>query len=209
MPMNLIRKADELAKEFRENCVEKCEITIATNFKRSDVPDDKGNYSGTYWDFEGQRNSFIEDFEEGIYKLIYEELDSFLKVKGHEVEPLSDTYKVLARKFVLAKIRALGIAQGLLNGETYTYSNDKSLEEESLLLQIPPVVSTQKNRVRTIAIQKEVNKLAKEEMIKTPTLVRYKLAEFVAIKLVEEKKILNPPKEEAIRKNYLDKYPNF
>ena len=207
--MELIRQSDELANEFLKNCVEKYEITIATNFKRSDVPDDKGNYSGTYWDFEGQRNSFIEDAQEGIFKLIYEELDSFLKDKGHEVEPLSDTYMVLACKFVLAKIHALGIAQGLLNGETYAYSNDKALEEESLLLQIPPVVSTQKNRVRTIAIQKEVNKLAKEEMIKTPTLVRYKLAEFVAIRLAEEKKILNPPKDEAIRKNYLDKYPNF
>ena len=203
--MELIRQSDELANEFLENCVEIYETTIATNFKRSD----REECSGTYWDFEGQRNSFIEDFEEGIYKLIYEELDSFLKDKGHEVEPLSDTYMVLARKFVLAKIHALGIAQGLLNGETYAYSNDKALEEESLLLQIPPVVSTQKNRVRTIAIQKEVNKLAKEEMIKTPTLVRYKLAEFVAIRLAEEKKILNPPKDEAIRKKYLTKYPNF
>ncbi len=207
--MELIRKSDELANEFLENCVEKCEITIATNFKRSDVPDDKGNYSGTYWDFEGQRNSFIEDFEEGIYKLIYEELDSFLKVKGHEVEPLSDTYKVLARKFVLAKIRALGIAQGLLNGETYAYSNDKALEEESLLLQIPPVVSTQKNRVRTIAIQKEVNKIAKEIMDNHPLTPRYNLAEEIADILVKEDKILNPPKLEAIRKKYLTKYPNF
>ena len=203
--MELIRQSDELANEFLENCVEIYETTIATNFKRSD----REECSGTYWEFEGERNSFIEDAQEGIFKLIYEELDSFLKDKGHEVEPLSDTYMVLARKFVLAKIRALGIAQGLLNGETYAYSNDKALEEESLLLQIPPVVSTQKNRVRTIAIQKEVNKLAKEEMIKTPTLVRYKLAEFVAIRLAEEKKILNPPKDEAIRKNYLDKYPNF
>ena len=203
--MELIRQSDELANEFLENCVEIYEITIATNFKRSD----REECSGTYWEFEGERNSFIEDAQEGIFKLIYEELDSFLKDKGHEVEPLSDTYMVLAHKFVLAKILALGKAQGLLNGETYTYSNDKSLEEESLLLQIPPVVSTQKNRVRTIAIQKEVNKLAKEEMIKTPTLVRYKLAEFVAIRLAEEKKILNPPKDEAIRKNYLDKYPDF
>ncbi len=207
--MNLIRQSDKLANEFLENCVEKCEITIATNFKRSDVPDDKGNYSGTYWDFEGQRNCFIEDAQEGIFKLIYEELDSFLKDKGHEVEPLSDTYMVLARKFVLAKIRALGIAQGLLNGETYTYSNDKSLEEESLLLQIPPVVSTQKNRVRTIAIQKEVNKLAKEIMVDYPTIPKYNLAKDIADILVKENKFLNPPKDEAIRKNYLDKYPNF
>ena len=207
--MELIRKSDKLANEFLENCVEKYEITIATNFKRSDVPDDKGNYSGTYWDFEGQRNCFIEDAQEGIFKLIYEELDSFLKDKGHEVEPLSDTYMVLARKFVLAKIQALGKAQGLLNGETYTYSNDKSLEDESLSLQIPPVVSTQKNRVRTIAIQKEVNKLAKEIMVDYPTIPKYNLAKDIADKLVEEDKILTPPKREAIRKNYLDKYPNF
>jgi len=203
--MELIRQSDELANEFLENCVEIYETTIATNFKRSD----REECSGTYWDFEGQRNCFIEDAQEGIFKLIYEELDSFLKDKGHEVEPLSDTYKVLARKFVLAKIRALGIAQGLLNGETYTYSNDKSLEEESLLLQIPPVVSTQKNRVRTIAIQKEVNKIAKEIMDKYPTTPRYNLAEEIAPILEKENKFLNPPKLEAIRKNYLDKYPSF
>ncbi len=203
--MNLIRQSDELANEFLENCVEIYETTIAKNFKRSD----REEYSGTYWDFEGQRNCFIEDAQEGIFKLIYEELDSFLKDKGHEVEPLSDTYMVLARKFVLAKIHALGIAQGLLNGETYAYSNDKALEEESLLLQIPPVVSTQKNRVRTIAIQKEVNKLAKEIMVDYPTIPKYNLAKDIADKLVEEDKILNPPKREAIRKKYLTKYPDF
>ena len=82
---------------------------------------------------------------------------------------------------------------------------DYKLELTKLVTEEPLI----KKQAKTIAIQEEVNKLAKEEMIKTPTLVRYKLAEFVAIKLVEEKKILNPPKTEAIRKNYLDKYPNF
>ena len=207
MPMNLIRKADELAKEFRENCVEKCEITIATNFKRSDVPDDKGNYSGTYWDFEGQRNSFIEDFEEGIYKLIYEELDSFLKDKGHEVEPLSDTYMVLARKFVLAKIHALGIAQGLLNGETYAYSNDKALEEESLLLQKQPVVSTRKTRKSTIELQNYVNIIAREEMKIHPDNVKEYLAVDVAKKLESKYGIKKKPT--TIERDYLSEYPDF
>ena len=64
--MNLIRQSDTLAKEFLDNCVEEYEIIIATNFKRSD----REEYSGTYWDFEGQRNSFIEDAQEGIFKLL-------------------------------------------------------------------------------------------------------------------------------------------
>ena len=201
--MELIRKSDELANEFLENCVEKYEITIATNFKRSD----REEYSGTYWDFEGQRNSFIEDAQEGIFKLIYEELDSFLKDKGHEVEPLSDTYKVLARKFVLAKIRALGIAQGLLNGETYAYSNDKALEEESLLLQIPPVVSTRKTRKSTIELQNYVNIIAREERIIHPDTVKEFLAVDVAKKL--DSKYGISIKSTTIERDYLSNYPDF
>ena len=205
--MELIRKSDELANEFLENCVEKYEIKIATNFKRSDRRSDREEYSGTYWDFEGQRNCFIEDFEEGIFKLIYEELDSFLKDKGHEVEPLSDTYKVLARKFVLTKIRALGIAQGLLNGETYAYSNDKALEEESLLLQIPPVVSTQKKRKPTIELQNKVNIIAREVMEKYPNNQKQYLAVDVSETLESKHGIKR--KSTTILRDYLGKYPNF
>ena len=201
--MNLIRQSDELANEFLENCVEIYEITIATNFKRSD----REECSGTYWDFEGQRNCFIEDAQEGIFKLIYEELDSFLKDKGHEVEPLSDTYMVLARKFVLAKIQALGKAQGLLNGETYTYSNDKSLEEESLLLQIPPVVNTRKTRKSTIKLQNYVNIIAREEMKIHPDNVKEYLAVDVAKKLESKYGIKKEPT--TIERDYLSNYPDF
>ena len=201
--MNLIRQSDKLANEFLENCVEIYETTIATNFKRSD----REECSGTYWDFEGQRNCFIEDAQEGIFKLIYEELDSFLKDKGHEVEPLSDTYMVLARKFVLAKVRALGIAQGLLNGETYTYSNDKSLEDESLSLQIPPVVSTRKTRKSTIKLQNYVNIIAREERIIHPDTPKEYLAVDVAKKLESKYGIKKEPT--TIERDYLSNYPDF
>jgi hypothetical protein len=203
MPMNLIRQSDKLANEFLENSVENYEITIATNFKRSD----REEYSGTYWDFEGQRNCFIEDAQEGIFKLIYEELDSFLKDKGHEVEPLSDTYMVLARKFVLAKIHALGIAQGLLNGETYTYSNDKSLEDESLLWQIPPLVSTRKTRKSTIELEYYVNVIAREVMEKYPDNQKQYLAVDVSEKLESKHGIKKEPA--TILRDYLGKFPNF
>jgi len=201
--MELIRQSDKLANEFLENCVEKYEITIATNFKRSD----REEYSGTYWDFEGQRICFIEDFEEGIFKLIYEELDSFLKDKGYEVESLSDIYMVLARKFVLAKIQALGIAQGLLNGETYTYTNDKSLEEESLLLQKQPVVSTRKTRKSTIELEYYVNVIAREVMEKYPDNQKQYLAVDVSKKLNSKHGINKKP--ETILRDYLGNFPNF
>ena len=128
------------------------------------------------------------------------DLESALDVANIKVDRESKEYKLLIGKFLFAASEACFQRLDMYKGKF-----DYKLEITKLATEEPLV----KNRVRTIAIQEEVNKIAKEEMIKTPTLVRYKLAEFVAIKLVEEKKILNPPKTEAIRKKYLTKYPNF
>ena len=201
--MNLIRQSDTLAKEFLENCVEEYEIIIATKFKRSD----REEYSGTFWDFEGEQNCLIDDAKEGIFKLIYEDLDSFLADKNYEVEPLSETYMVLAHKFIVAKIKALSIAQGLLGDKTYTYSNERSLEEEGVLFDIPPVVSTHKTRKSTIVLQNYVNIIAREERIIHPDTVKEFLAVDVAKKL--ESRYAIKIKPAAILRDYLGKYPNF
>ena len=201
--MNLIRQSDTLAKEFLENCVEEYEIIIATKFKRSD----REEYSGTFWDFEGEQNCLIDDAKEGIFKLIYEDLDSFLADKNYEVEPLSETYMVLAHKFIVAKIKALSIAQGLLGDKTYTYSNEKSLEEEGLLFDIPPLVSTRKTRKSTIVLQNYVNIIAREEKIIHPDSVRKDLVIVVAEKL--ESKYGIKIKPVTILRDYLGKFPNF
>ena len=201
--MNLIRQSDTLAKEFLDNCVEEYEIIIATKFKRSD----REEYSGTFWDFEGEQNCLIDDAKEGIFKLIYEDLDSFLADKNYEVEPLSETYMVLAHKFIVAKIKALSIAQGLLGDKTYTYSNEKSLEEEGLLFDIPPLVSTRKTRKSTIVLQNYVNIIAREEKIIHPDSVRKDLVIVVAEKL--ESKYGIKIKPVTILRDYLGKFPNF
>ena len=201
--MNLIRQSDTLAKEFLDNCVEEYEIIIATKFKRSD----REEYSGTFWDFEGEQNCLIDDAKEGIFKLIYEDLDSFLVDKNYEVEPLSETYMVLAHKFIVAKIKALSIAQGLLGDKTYTYSNEKSLEEEGLLFDIPPLVSTRKTRKSTIVLQNYVNIIAREEKIIHPDSVRKDLVIVVAEKL--ESKYGIKIKPVTILRDYLGKFPNF
>ena len=201
--MNLIRQSDTLAKEFLDNCVEEYEIIIATQFKRSD----REEYSGTFWDFEGEQNCLIDDAKEGIFKLIYEDLDSFLADKNYEVEPLSETYMVLAHKFIVAKIKALSIAQGLLGDKTYTYSNERSLEEEGVLFDIPPVVSTHKTRKSTIVLQNYVNIIAREERIIHPDTVKEFLAVDVAKKLESRYGIKKAPA--TILRDYLSGYPDF
>jgi len=201
--MNLIRQSDTLAKEFLDNCVEEYEIIIATKFKRSD----REEYSGTFWDFEGEQNCLIDDAKEGIFKLIYEDLDSFLVDKNYEVEPLSETYMVLAHKFIVAKIKALSIAQGLLGDKTYTYSNERSLEEEGVLFDIPPVVSTRNTHKSTIVLQNYVNIIAREERIIHPDTVKEFLAVDVAKKLESRYGIKKEPA--TILRDYLGKYPNF
>ena len=201
--MNLIRQSDTLAKEFLDNCVEEYEIIIATKFKRSD----REEYSGTFWDFEGEQNCLIDDAKEGIFKLIYEDLDSFLADKNYEVEPLSETYMVLAHKFIVAKIKALSIAQGLLGDKTYTYSNERSLEEEGVLFDIPPLVSTRNTRKSTIVLQNYVNIIAREERIIHPDTVKEFLAVDVAKKLESRYAIKKEPA--TILRDYLGKFPDF
>ena len=201
--MNLIRQSDTLAKEFLDNCVEGYEVTIATKFKRSD----REEYSGTFWDFEGEQNCLIEDAKECIFKLIYEDLDSFLVNKNYEVEPLSETYMVLAHKFIVAKIKALSIAQGLLGDKTYTYSNERPLEKEGVLFDLPPVVSTHKKRKSTIELQNYVNNIAREERIIHPDTSKEYLAVDVAKKLESKHGIKKA--SSTILRDYLSKYPNF
>lgn len=133
-------------------------------------------------------------------KEVEADLESALDVANIKVDRESKEYKLLIGKFLFAASEACFQRLDMYKGKF-----DYKLELTKLVTEEPLI----KKQAKTIAIQEEVNKLAKEEMIKTPTLVRYKLAEFVAIKLVEEKKILNPPKTEAIRKKYLTKYPNF
>jgi hypothetical protein len=158
-----------------------------------------------YYDFidglDSKCSHLADDFRIGYQNDEVEaDLVTALGVANINVDRESKEYKLLISKFLFAATQACFQSLSMYKGDfDYKLEITKLANEEPLI----------KNRAKTLAIQKEVNKLAKEEMIKTPTLVRYKLAEFVAIKLVEEKKILNPPKTEAIRKKYLTTYPNF
>ena len=186
----------ELAQQYLAKLQRANEIEFATN---------KPGVGEDYYDFidglDSKCSHLADDFRIGYQNDEVEaDLESALGVANIKVDRESKEYKLLISKFLFAATQACFQSLSMYKGDF-----DYKLEITKLEAEEPLI----KNRARTTAIQKEVNKLAKEEMIKTPTLVKYKLAEFVAIRLVEEKKILNPPKTEAIRKKYLTTYPNF
>ena len=186
----------ELAQKYLSKLQRANEIEFAIN---------KPGVGEDYYDFldglDSKCSHLADDFRIGYQNDEVEaDLESALVVANIKVDRESKEYKLLISKFLFAATEARFQSLSMYKGDF-----DYKLEITKLEAEEPLI----KNRARTTAIQKEVNKLAKEEMIKTPTLVKYKLAEFVAIRLVEEKKILNPPKDEAIRKNYLAKYKNF
>ena len=133
-------------------------------------------------------------------KEVEADLESALDVANIKVGRESKEYKLLIHTFLVAAEEACCEKLSMYKGKY-----DFKLELTKLATEEPLV----KNRVRTIAIQKEVNKIAKEIMVDYPTIPKYNLAKDIADKLVEEDKILNPPKKEAIRKKYLTKYPKF
>jgi len=186
----------ELAQQYLSKLQRANEIEFATN---------KPGVGEDYYDFldglDSKCSHLADDFRIGYQNDEVEaDLESALGVANIKVDRESKEYKLLISKFLFAATQACFQSLSMYKGDfDYKLELTKLANEEPLI----------KRQAKTLAIQKEVNKLAKEEMIKTPTLVKYKLAEFVAIRLVEEKKILNPPKDEAIRKNYLAEYPDF
>lgn len=186
----------ELAKQYLSKLQRANEVEFATN---------KPGVGQDYYDFldglEAQCSHLADDFRIGYQnKEVEADLYSALKAANIKVDRDSNEYKLLASKFLFAATKACNERLSMYKGDF-----DYKLELTKLPAEEPLI----KKQAKTLAIQEEINKIAKEEMSKTPTLVKYKLADFVAIRLVEEKKILNPPKGEAIRKNYLAKYPNF
>ena len=158
-----------------------------------------------YYEFldglEAQCSHLADDFRIGYQnKEVEADLDSALKAANIRIDRDSNEYKLLVSKFLFAATEACYERLSMYKGDF-----DYKLEITKLATEEPLV----KNRVRTIAIQEEVNKIAKEEMIKYPRISRYDLAKEIADILVKEKKFQKTPKFEAIRKKYLTTYPNF
>ena len=186
----------ELAQQYLSKLQRDNEIEFAT-FKPG-VGED-------YYEFldglDSKCSHLADDFRIGYQNEEVEaDLESALDVANIKVDRESKEYKLLISKFLFAATEACFQRLSMYKGDF-----DYKLELTKLVTEEPLV----KNRVRTIAIQEEVNKIAKEIMDKYPTTPKYNLAEEIASILEKEKKFLNPPKFEAIRKKYLTKYPNF
>ena len=154
-----------------------------------------------------------DDFRYGYQnKEVEAELESALDVANIKVDRESKEYKLLISKFLFAATEACFQRLSMYKGDfdykdvpNFSIYGNTNYVAQYINTEFPPV----KKRAETIAIQKEVNKLAKEIMDKYPRTSRYDLANEIADKLVKEKKFQKTPKFEVIRKKYLTKYPNF
>ena len=191
-------KIIELAQQYLSKLQRDNEIYFANN---------KPGVGKDHYDFldglDSECDHIADDHRYGYRnKKVETDLESTLDVANIKADRESKEYNLLIDKFLLAAIEACYERLSMYKGEF-----DFKLDSTKLVTGKPLV----KRRAKTIAIQKEVNRLAKEIFIKHPNsrIGKTNLAEEIADTLIAEKKIHNPPKFEAIRKNYFDKYPNF
>ena len=186
----------ELAQKYLSKLQRANEIEFATN---------KPGVGEDYYDFidglDSKCSHLADDFRIGYQNDEVEaDLESALDAANIKVDRESKEYKLLISKFLFAATQACFQSLSMYKGDfDYKLELTKLANEEPLI----------KKQAKTLATQEEVNKLAKEIMNKYPRTSRYDLANEIADKLVAEDKILKPPKLDAIRKNYLAKYPNF
>jgi hypothetical protein len=189
-------KTIELAQQYLSRLQRDNEIYFANN---------KPGAGKDYYDFLdglGSECDHIEDDHRYGYqnKKVETDLESILNVANIKVDRESKEYNLLIHKFLLAAVDACYERLSMYKGEF-----DFKLDSTKLVTGKPSI----KHQAKTIAIQEEINRLAKEIMDKYPRTSKYDLATEIADKLIEEKKLERAPKFEAIRKNYLNKYPNF
>jgi len=186
----------ELAKQYLSRLQRANEVEFATN---------KPGVGQDYYDFldglEAQCSHLADDYRIGYQnKEVEADLDSALKAANIKIDRDSNEYKLLASKFLFAATKACNERLSMYKGDF-----DYKLELTKLPAEEPLI----KKQAKTLVIQEEINKIAKEIMDTYPTTPKYNLAEEIADLLEKDKMHLNPPKFETIRKNYLSKYPNF
>ncbi len=190
------RRIIELAQQYLSRLQRDNEIYFANN---------KPGVGKDHYDFldglDSECDHIADDHRYGYRnKKVETDLESTLDVANIKVDRESKEYNLLIDKFLLAAVDACYERLSMYKGEF-----DFKLDSTKLVIGKPSI----KHQAKTIAIQEEINRLAKEIMDKYPKTSKYDLATEIADKLIEEKKLERTPKFEAIRKNYFDKYPNF
>ena len=186
----------ELAHQYLSKLQRANEIEFAIN---------KPGVGQDYYDFldglDSKCSHLADDFRIGYQNEEVEaDLESALDAANIKVDRESNEYKLLISKFLFAATQACFQRLSMYKGDF-----DYKLELTKLVTEEPLI----KRRAKTLAIQEEVNKIAKEIMVKHPAIPKYNLAKDIADILVKDNNLPNPPKYEAIRKKYLTTDPNF
>jgi hypothetical protein len=223
--MNIIRSFGALAREFLEREVEAFEVLLATkgNELTTSEYEWRDNWQG-YGAYDHllelklglfcEQDVYIEAIKVEDYQVIYQELDDFLLlINSNEKSDIikdSDTYKVLARKFLLAKIESFKVMNDICSGCDFEYqfiTGTPQLKEGEHFAN-PTKINVKKwKRSAQANYQTLVIKKAKLEMLNDSDLTKEALSDILAKKVFFDDGSSNSAA--TILRNYLDNHPNY
>ena len=198
--MSIIRTFGELAQEFLEQQIEEFELELAT----SGTIDPHDEYAGHYYGLDAHRDAAVDGIKSEDYSGIYTELNDFLHKKKITLKQGTPEYMVLARRFLLANIKALGIMMRMCQGKSYEYTNKQSTSIDTT--DGYPQSVTKWKTARTQNLQILVNKRAEEITSATTEIGTTVLAGKVYDTLPEKHQ--KSISINTIYRNYLDDFKN-
>jgi hypothetical protein len=190
------QKIIDLAQQYRSKLQRENEIYFANN---------KPGVGKDYYDFieglDSKCDHIRDDHRYGYQNTKTEgDLKSTLDAANIDIDKSSSEYSLLIEKFLSVAAETCYELLSVYKGES-----DFKLDSTKLITGKPPV----KRRAETIAIQEEINRIAREIITKHPKTLKSYLADEIADKLKEDGRFKRVPKSDAIRKYYLDKHPSF
>jgi len=186
--MSIIRTFGELAQEFLEQQIEEFELELAT----SGTIDPHDEYAGHYYGLDAHRDAAVDGIQSEDYSGIYTELNDFLHKKNITLKQGTPEYMVLARRFLLANIKALGIMMRMCQGKSYEYTNKQSTSIDNKIIQtevLAPIKDGPEEKNSTYNTRVIINEIATRMRKKYPTTAKYILADDIATELKDKHKI--------------------
>ena len=211
MTIETMLDAQEAAERFMQQEVESIEVRLATTDKHITHHQGRDDF---YEGIDSYRDVLIDDFRVEDYSNITEDLDKYLRCNNIDIDKETVLYKVLSRKFLLAKIDALKAGMQLCEGGNYEYL--RIVDSTNLNVSINDFDQSSKSKYANTnkwknevqrRRQEYINIEAKKIKTKHPKIKKQMLAIDVFREL--KKYGLKEVSEITIERNYLELYPNF
>jgi hypothetical protein len=211
MTIETMLDAQEAAERFMQQEVESIEVRLATTDKHITHHQGRDDF---YEGIDSYRDVLIDDFRVEDYSNITEDLDKYLRCNNIDIDKETVLYKVLSRKFLLAKIDALQAGMQLCEGGNYEYL--RVVDSTNLNVSINDFDQSSKSAYTNIIKWKNETQIRRQDYVNTEakkimTSHPNKQKQVLASEIVQKLAIypLKVVSDATILKDYLGLYPNF